>query len=217
MSAFHRDPYRVLGVSKDAGLTEIRRAYWALARRIRGDAQERPAEARLEEIQRAYETLSDGERRRDYDARRDVRRSVAPSDPGDTWHSDEIAVDFPSMDAIIERMRASFFGGFDGHGGGADETQSTHTAEVELTARQADEGVRVPLDLPVRHTCPMCGGRGEVWTEPCGVCAGTGGGLLSHQLQLKVPPGVRHGTRLRFSVSPPYAAETRVEVRIAIQ
>ena len=217
MSDFHRDPYRVLGVSKDAGLTEIRRAYWALARRFRGDAQERPAEARLEEIQRAYMMLSEGERRRDYDSRRHARRNAPRSDPGDTWDSDEIAVDFPSMGAILERMRAAFFGGSDGLDSVADETRSTHTAEVELTARQADEGVRVPLDLPIRHTCPMCGGRGEVWTEPCGVCAGTGGGFLSHQLQLQVPAGVRHGARLRFSVSPPYAPETRVEVRIAIQ
>ena len=114
------------------------------------------------------------------------------------------------MTEIVKRMRGAFFAGDDVDG-------ATHLAEVELTARQADEGARVPLDLEVRHTCPVCGGRGELWAETCGVCQGSGAGLLPHQLQLRVPPGVRDGTRLRFSVTPPYAAETYVEVRIAVQ
>ena len=140
-----------------------------------------------------------------------VRRVGQERPACDAWLSDESIVDFPSMAGIVPRMRASFFG-LDG-----DDVGATHTTEVELTPRQATEGTSVPLELPVRHTCPICGGRGEVWTEPCAVCAGTGGGLLSHQLRLRVPPGVRHGTRLRYSVAPPYAGETRVELRIAIQ
>lgn len=123
--------------------------------------------------------------------------------------SDEIVVDFPSTVGLADRMRVSFFGA-DG------ENYSTHTAEVKLTPKEADEGIHVPLDLPVRLTCPVCGGRGEVWNEVCAVCTGTGGGLLSHHLNVRVPPGVHHGTRLHFSVSPSFAPDTHVEVRIAI-
>ena len=126
------------------------------------------------------------------------------------WLSDEVVVDFPAIAGVVDRMRASFFGADD------HELWSTHTTQVQLTPREADEGIRVPLDLPVRHTCPMCGGRGEVWSETCGVCAGTGGDLLSHHLHLHVPPGVHHGTRLSFCVNPPFAPETNVEVHIAI-
>ena len=128
----------------------------------------------------------------------------------DDWLSNEVVVDFPSMSGVVEQMRATFFGA------DADDLGETHTAEVQLTAREADQGVQVPLDLPVRHTCPVCGGRGEVWTETCGMCAGTGEGLLSHHFQLRVPAGVRHGTRLTYCVTPPFAPETHVEVRIAI-
>ena len=124
------------------------------------------------------------------------------------WLSDEVVVDFPSMSGVVEQMRATFFD--------ADALGETHTAEVKLTAREADEGVQVPLDLPVRHTCPVCGGRGEVWTETCGMCAGTGEGFLSHHFQIRVPAGVRHGTRLTYCVTPPFAPETHVEVRIDI-
>jgi len=124
--------------------------------------------------------------------------------------SDEVVVDFPSMIELPERMLSSFFGLEQ------EDRVITHTADVELTAKEADEGIRVPFDLPVRPTCLVCGGRGEVWSEICGMCAGTGAGLLPHHLNLDVPPGVHDGTRLRFYVSPPFAAETQVEVRIAI-
>jgi hypothetical protein len=105
-------------------------------------------------------------------------------------------------------MRASFF---DAIGEGPLST------EVQLTPRQAETGLNVPIDVSLAHTCPVCGGRGEVWLESCGACAGSGAGLLPHQLQLVVPPGVRHGTRLHFDVTRPYAPVTRVHVRISVQ
>ena len=115
-----------------------------------------------------------------------------------------------TMAHIVPRMCAAFLGG-------EAEVGETHTTHVELTPKEALKGVRIPFDLPVRSTCPMCGGRGEIWTEPCGVCGGTGAGRLSHQFHLRVPPGVRHGMCLRFSVTPPFSAKAHVELRIAIQ
>ena len=125
--------------------------------------------------------------------------------------ADEVAIDFPSMAPIVARMREAFFAA------AGDRGVTTRRAEVELTARQAHQGVRVPLDLTVPHTCPACGGRGESWADRCGLCDGSGAGLLSHRLHFRVPPGVRHGTRLRYSVTPPHAFETHIEVRIAVQ
>ena len=126
--------------------------------------------------------------------------------------ADEVAVDFPSMRPIVERMCATFVNG------DADTDSSvTRHARFELTARQALEGVRLPLDLTVRHTCPACGGRGELHTGPCGLCRGCGTGLLEHRLQVPVPPGVHDGARLRYAVAPPGARKTHVEVRIAVQ
>ena len=129
------------------------------------------------------------------------------------WLCDDVVVDFPSMADVVAGMRRSFF---DAVADADADGCATHTAEVCLTPKEAGEGVHVPIDLPVQLTCPMCGGRGEVWSEACGVCAGTGAGLLAHHLDLRVPPGVHDGARLRFSVSPPFAPETHVEVRIAI-
>ncbi len=191
-----RDYYRLLGLPHGADLEEIRRAYRELARRCQSSRGSDGPTDRLASLHHAYEMLSGQDRRR-WDA--------AGREPA---FADEVDVDFPSISSLVERMRESFFGPTLGH---------PLSAEVRLTPKQASAGVKVPLDVSLRHTCPVCGGRGEVWLEPCGVCAGSGAGLLPHQLQLVVPPGVRDGTCLRFDVTAPFAPATCVEVRISVQ
>lgn len=122
--------------------------------------------------------------------------------------ADEIAIDFPSFAAIRDRMRRAFFGG--------DPAAARHIAEIRLTPREALSGVNVPLDVPVSAMCVACGGRGETWMDPCCACGGTGAASARHAVRVTVPPGVRDGARFRFSVTPPAASPTFVEVRIAI-
>lgn len=63
-----QDPYKVLGVSRDAGDQELKRAFRKLARQYHPDVNQEPgAEERFKEIQAAYALLSDPEQRRRYD------------------------------------------------------------------------------------------------------------------------------------------------------
>ena len=190
--------------------TRIRRELRTLARRV-SDRYARPDDARI----RAVEPPSGpppAARRHRADGGASTRRAAAPwsDSTREVPLADEVAVDFPSMSTVVARMREAFFAGAD------DREVVTRRAQLDLTARQAHEGVRVPLDLTVGHTCPICGGRGELWADPCDLCDGSGAGLLSHRLHFPVPPGVRHGTRLRYSVTPCNAAETHIEVRINV-
>ena len=64
-----RDYYNILGVKRDAGEQEIKRAYRRLARKHHPDVNpgDKTAEAKFKEINEAYEVLSDKEKRHKYD------------------------------------------------------------------------------------------------------------------------------------------------------
>jgi hypothetical protein len=122
--------------------------------------------------------------------------------------ADEIAIDFPSVRPAVERMRDAFLG--------ERETDVVY-ADVSLSPREAFDGLIVPLRIPIRLTCPHCGGRGETWTEACSLCRGSGDSVFHHAVTVSVPPGVANGARFRFRVTSPDTSSVRVEVRIAVR
>src|SRR5262245_17144623 len=129
--------------------------------------------------------------------------------------ADEIAIDFPSVGRVVERMRADFLGP-----GGTDEDHGeldVLSTEVSVSRHEAQTGLDVPIDVPVRTACGHCGGRGETWTEPCVDCCGTGDSLVYHPVRVSVPPGVADGATFRFRLSSRGASSVRVEVRVAIR
>jgi hypothetical protein len=114
--------------------------------------------------------------------------------------ADEIAIDFPSVGRVVDRMRDAF----GERTPGEDE-------------RDAVAGRMVPVEVPVRGLCPDCGGRGESWTEPCASCCGTGDATFQHVVHVMLPPGVAHGSRFSFRLTSPHATAVRVAVRVAIR
>jgi hypothetical protein len=123
--------------------------------------------------------------------------------------ADEIAIDFPSVGRVVERMRDRFLG--------ERADADVLTAEVSVSQFEARRGHVVPIEVPVRATCPTCGGRGETWAEPCGACFGTGESRLQHTVRVSVPRGVADGARLRLRLCSPDAPSVRVEVRVVIR
>jgi hypothetical protein len=95
------DPYRVLGVRRDASPAEVARAYRALAKRNHPDLHGPDGARRMQELNRSWETLSDPARRRAWDAAHPTpggshwsRPAPAPAPPG---RSDPAA--WPAWDA----------------------------------------------------------------------------------------------------------------------
>src|SRR5262249_17601935 len=123
--------------------------------------------------------------------------------------ADEIAIDFPSVGRVVERMRERFLG--------EAQDDGVLSAEVSLSKLEAWKGRVVPIEVPVRATCPTCGGRGETWAEPCTACLGAGESLTTHAVQVSVPPRVPDGARLRFRLVRPDAPAVRVEVRVVVR
>jgi len=206
-----RTYYQILGVSEDARPDEIKHAYRRLVRQLHPDLTGGDTTSPLRQVIQAYETLTDKQRRRSYD--QDLasrRRPSAPEADHRGWFADEIAIDFPSIADVVDRIRDGFLG--------ADEAADRSLrAEILLSQREAFDGVTVPLEVPVRSTCPLCGGRGESWMEPCRGCAGTGAWHLPHRVRLSVPAGVADGTRFHFTITAPHIPPTHVEVRVAVR
>jgi hypothetical protein len=131
------------------------------------------------------------------------RPSAAPRE----CFADEIAIDFPASDHFVERARRTF--------AGEQAAGAIVTAVVRLSRVAARTGAVVPLEVPVRIICRACGGRGEVWADPCEACAGTGDALQRHVVNLTVPAGVVDGARFFFRVVSTHEP-TRVEIRVSI-
>ena len=121
--------------------------------------------------------------------------------------ADEVVIDFPSVAPAVDRIRRAFLG---------DEPASALSTEVQLSRRQARHGTRVSLEVPVPCTCHECGGRGELWTEPCRRCQGSGTELRRHQLRVALPAGVVDGTRLNFTVTSRHNRPTRIELHVLV-
>jgi curved DNA-binding protein len=117
----HRDFYETLGVSRESTKEEIQAAYRKLARQWHPDVNKAPeAEERFKEISEAYDTLSDPETRRRYDAfGEDFRRVPDDVDP-ETYARARAAAGAGRARTSSGRAGAGPPGGFGGFTGGED-------------------------------------------------------------------------------------------------
>lgn len=171
------DLYIVLGVRREATAEDIRRAYRRLARRLHPDLNpgDGAAASRFEQVVRAYETLVDPERRRQYD------RGGAQADPGTPGPGFGFrGFDFSSQ---VHAHQTTTFGDlfeevFARRSGQDLSPQDGDDlfAQVTLAFDEAWRGTTRAITLTRRRECPGCGGVGLVRTADrhCGACDGQG-------------------------------------------
>ena len=175
-----RDYYEVLGVPRDAGETEIKKAFRRLARELHPDVNPEPgAEDQFKEAAEAYEVLSDAERRATYD--RYGHDGLKSSGYSSNFEG------FGSVSDIFEAFFgagqggggggfSSVFGGGGGQPGGPAQGGDVGVgARITLAQAAAGEEVEVSYDAVV--LCEHCHGNGaEPGTpiETCPTCQGAG-------------------------------------------
>jgi molecular chaperone DnaJ len=169
-----RDYYEVLGVSRDASETEIKKAFRRLARELHPDVNQNPdAEERFKEAAEAYEVLSDADQRQTYDAYGYEGLRSGGFDP---------RAGFGSIDDILQ----AFFGGGGtgfGFGGGRGAAAGGDIAvAVEVELAEVATGVSREISYDAVGSCEHCHGNGAEPGTPITTCERCGGAGELRQL-----------------------------------
>ncbi len=172
-----RDYYEVLGVSKDAAETDIKKAYRRLAMEFHPDRNDgdKSAEEKFKEAAEAYEVLQDPQKRANYD-----RFGHAGIKGGGGFSGGFHPFDLSEALNIFMRD----FGGLDaffGGGGGRRRRDRRQGQDVRITLRltlgDVAKGAKRQVKLRTLETCEACTGMGTDGSEapaPCATCGGLG-------------------------------------------
>jgi curved DNA-binding protein len=185
-----KDYYATLGVERDAGADDIKRAYRKLARKYHPDVSKEPdAEARFKEVSEAYEALHDPEKRAAYDdvGRRFQRGQDFQPPPG--WDS---GFEFSGRDAgsgdetdfsdFFEALFGRQARGARGPRASAQAAGGDHHAKVTIDLEDAYRGARRTISLRM----PVVDAQGQLTMQ-------------ERQLEVNIPKGVREGQHLRLA------------------
>ncbi|KAF5752679.1 chaperone protein dnaJ 1 mitochondrial [Tripterygium wilfordii] len=163
-----KDYYDTLGVSKNATASEIKKAYYGLAKKLHPDTnkEDPEAEKKFQEVSKAYEVLKDEEKRAQYDqVGHDAfeQQDGNGGFPGQGFHNpfDE----FFRMDDMFGNMFKQKLGGQDAK------------VAIEISFMEAVQGCTKTINFKTDVPCSACGGEGVppgVKPERCRRCKGSG-------------------------------------------
>jgi molecular chaperone DnaJ len=220
--------YEILEVSREVTLEEIRTAYRRLALKYHPDKNpgDKVAEDRFKQVSEAYQVLADLEKRQLYDLYGDAglvgldlsgfedifssfgevfedffsfgrsRNEPDQSQPGADLRRpvvltlEEVAQGLDTSLTVERRVSCPQCGG----GGG----EPGRPAQTCPRCQGTGQVCQPPGLLKIFHTCPDCQGAGLRITSPCSVCQGAGVIKEKKRLQVRIPPGVDTGARLRL-------------------
>ncbi|MGB2927152.1 MAG: molecular chaperone DnaJ [Limnothrix sp.] len=173
------DYYEILGVSRDCGKDELKRAYRRLARQYHPDVNKDPgAEDKFKEINRAYEVLSEPETKARYDRFGEAGVSGAGA----------AGADYGDMGGFAADIFETIFSGFGGMGGPGGQGQGTRRRggptrgddlrlDLKLNFKEAIFGGEKEIRIPHLETCDTCSGSGAkagTSSNTCNTCSGSG-------------------------------------------
>ncbi len=173
-----RDYYEVLGVSKSADATEIKKAYRKLAMKYHPDKNQgdKEAEEKFKEINEAYEVLSDETKRRNYDqfGHEGVNGQGFGGAGGFGGQG------FGGFDDIFGDIFGDMFGG--GFGGGRPRRRGPERGadirqRINISFEEAAFGKKVQVKINRSEECNECHGSGAkpgTSKKTCSTCNGSG-------------------------------------------
>ncbi len=220
----YKDYYKVLGVAKGASGDDIKKAFRKLARKYHPDVNpgDKKAEEKFKEINEAYEVLSDADKRRKYDtlgpnwqeqfgpgAGFGAGRRGAGTSGGfrsTPFNFDTSSSGFSDFFETLFGNATTSAGTGAGSGSGARMREDFRRRAgdnieqpVEVMLQEAFVGGTRTFTIQSTEVCPICRGTGEISGKICANCGGQGQLARSKRIQVKIPPGVDNGSKIRVA------------------
>jgi len=219
MAVKFKDYYEILGVARTATDEEIKKAFRKLARKYHPDVakDKKEAETKFKEINEAYEVLGDPEKRKKYDELGANWKSGADFRPPPGW--EQFAGGFnrgggrgqdgdfefhfggTGFSDFFEQLFGSTGRGRGGFGRGFEQQEPDRGEDLEgdimVTLEEATRGSVRTISVNRAVPCDQCGGTGIIGQKLCPKCGGSGQVARTEQFQVRIPPGVSEGQRLR--------------------
>lgn len=191
------DPYKILGLARDAGPEEWKRAYRRLAMRWHPDRNDDPqATERFKEIAAAYEQLLAVDLP---ETAKTNEEAAEPEAPGEVAKAADIR---RNLDLTLEEAARGCRKSIHYHRGKAcvtcDGSGEAGIARTRFCEACHGSG-RVRDAARVLIPCAACGGRGLFTERTCPDCQGSGRELQAQNIEITVPPGMLAGDDLRLA------------------
>ncbi|MDY7031773.1 MAG: J domain-containing protein [Thermodesulfobacteriota bacterium] len=211
MGIQYKDYYDILGVKRDSSEKDIKNAYRKLARKYHPDVNpgDKQAEEKFKEINEAYEVLGDSEKKAKYDRLGANWQAGADFTPPPGWEGVHVRTgnfgDFGGMGGFSDFFSSLFgqgpMGGFSQRrpSRGRKARGSNIDAELTITLEEAFHGGKRSITLQKQEQCISCGGTGIQDKKGCIACNGMGLVIRPRQLDIKIPAGVKNGSKIRLA------------------
>ncbi len=166
-----KDYYHILGISKDASPEEVKKAFRRLAHEFHPDKPGGGNEAKFKEINEAYQTLSDPQKRARYD------QFGSAEFEGTGMGFEDFFRHGGAQGFGAQFDLGDLFGDFFGGGGGARQERRGRNIEVDVTLDfvQAAHGATRTISLRKLVKCDECHGKGIASGSKMKKCAHCGG------------------------------------------
>lgn len=161
------DFYNIMGVSRDASLEQIKKAYWALAKVHHPDKNpgDQDCEKRFKQISEAYEVLSNDLKRADYNRKTASRPPPKPPTPKPEPKKEtkkQSSGSHPLFGDGVEVVHSndvacSYFGN--------SMSGRNVMLQVKLTPREMEQGGHKPITFKKRRPCSRCVGDGQIYSK----------------------------------------------------